>query len=89
MADHTAVFAGIEPWRGQVPKGFLVDFIGAFTDAAFRAMWGLDPAAAGGSYHETRVPAFPKDGEGWFEAFNWVTTARNAKDRYVMVTLGA
>ena len=30
-----------------------------------------------------------EDGEGWFEAANWILAARAARDRYVMVTLGA
>jgi len=30
-----------------------------------------------------------EDGEGWFEAANWVLAARAARDRFVMVTLGA
>lgn len=89
MQDYVEFFAGIEPWKGQVPKGFMVDFSGALTDASFRTMWGVDPAASGGSYHETRLPEFPKDGEGWFEAFNWVAAAREARDRFVMLTLGA
>ena len=30
-----------------------------------------------------------EDGEGWFEAANWILAARAARGRYVMVTLGA
>jgi len=30
-----------------------------------------------------------EDGEGWFEAVNWVEAARAARVRYVMITLGA
>jgi hypothetical protein len=89
MEDFRDFFAGIEPWKGHVPKGFMVDFSGALTDASFRTMWGIDPATTGDSYHETRLPEFPKDEEGWFEAFNWVAAAREAKDRFVMLTLGA
>jgi hypothetical protein len=89
MEDFWGFFAGIEPWKGHVPKGFMVDFSGTLTDASFRTMWGIDPAATGDSYHETRLPEFPKDGEGWFEGFNWVAAAREAKNRFVMLTLGA
>jgi hypothetical protein len=89
MEDFKDFFAGIEPWKGHVPKGFMVDFSGTLTDASFRTMWGIDPATTGDSYHETRLPEFPKDEEGWFEAFNWVAAAREAKDRFVMLTLGA
>lgn len=89
MEEFADFFAGIEPWKGHVPKGFMVDFSGTLTDASFRTMWGIDPATTGDSYHETRLPEFPKDEEGWFEAFNWVAAAREAKDRFVMLTLGA
>jgi hypothetical protein len=89
MEDFADFFAGIDAWKGQVPKGYMVDFAGGLTDASFRTMWGIDPATTGDSYHETRLPEFPKDGEGWFEAFNWVAAAREAKDRFVMLTLGA
>ena len=37
---------------------------------------------------ETRLPTI-EDGEGWFEAANWMLAARAARDRYVMATLGA
>ena len=36
----------------------------------------------------TRLPVI-EDGEGWFEAVNWVEAARAARGRYVMITLGA
>ena len=36
----------------------------------------------------TRPPTI-EDGEGWFEAVNQVLAARDARDRFVMVTLGA
>jgi hypothetical protein len=30
-----------------------------------------------------------EDGEGWFEAVNWIESAREARGRHVMITLGA
>jgi hypothetical protein len=40
--------------------------------------------------HPSRpVFRFIGDGEGWFEAVNWVEAAREARGRYVMITLGA
>ena len=45
-------------------------------------------ATTGGDYVETRLPTI-EDGEGWFEAANWMLAARTARGRYVMVTLGA
>jgi hypothetical protein len=88
LQDYTNIFDGIKPWAGQVPQGYLVDFLGILTDAKFRAMFGVDPRKTGGDYAETRLPKV-EDGEGWFEAANWILAARAARGRYVMATLGA
>jgi len=88
LQDFANVFDGIKPWAGKVPKGYMVDFLGVLTDAKFREMFGVNPATIGGTDVETRLPTI-KDGEGWFEAANWILAARAARDRFVMVTLGA
>jgi len=97
MASHTQmnnltqfanVFDGIKPWSGHVPRGYLVDFLGTLTDARFRIMFGVDPARVGGGAVTTRLPIIA-DGEGWFEAVNWVVAAREAQRSYTMITLGA
>ena len=88
MELYAELFDGVVPWAGDVPKGYLVDFAGALTDAEFRTMFGINPATAGGGPVRTRLPTIV-DGEGWFEAANWVLAARAAKDRFVMITLGA
>ena len=85
---YADLFEGVTPWAGEVPKGYLVDFAGALTDAKFRTMFGVDPATVGGGPVETRLPVIG-DGEGWFEAANWVLAAREARGRFVMITLGA
>lgn len=82
------IFARITPWSGEVPKGYLVDFLGTLTAADFRVMFGVNPDTAGGKKLVTRAPSIG-DGEGWFEAVNWVVSAQEARGRYVMVTLGA
>jgi FkbM family methyltransferase len=82
-------FAGVTPWRGHVPQGFLVDFLGTLTDASFRTDFGVDAATVGGSHQETTLPVLSRDGEGWFEAYNWVAAAREARGEFRMVTLGA
>jgi len=88
LQDYASVFDGIKPWAGKVPKGYLIDFLGILTDAKFRAMFGVDPGRTGGDYVETRLPTI-EDGEGWFEAANWILAARAGRGRYVMATLGA
>jgi len=88
LHDFANVFEGIRPWAGKVPKGYMVDFLGILTDARFHEILGVNPAAVGGTDAETRLPTI-EDGEGWFEAANWILAARAARERFVMVTLGA
>jgi hypothetical protein len=88
LQEFASIFDGIKPWAGKVPKGYLVDFLGVLTDAKFREMFGVDPAMVGGTHVETRLPTI-EEGETWFEAANWILAARAARDRFVMVTLGA
>ena len=88
LHKYANTFANIRPWAGLVPKGYLVDFLGTLTDANFRTMFGVNPASVGGTQVQTRVPVI-EDGEGWFEAVNWIEAAREARERFVMVTLGA
>jgi hypothetical protein len=85
---YADLFDGVVAWSGQVPKGFLVDFSGALTDAQFRAMFGVDPRKAGGRMEKTCLPTI-ESGEGWFEAANWVLAAREARNHFTMITLGA
>lgn len=88
IADYSNVFDGINAWTGLVPRGYLVDFVGTLTDANFRVMFGVNPAEVGGGYQETRLPTIA-DGEGWFEAVNWIVAARTAREHFSMITLGA
>ncbi len=88
LEKYADVFADVRPWAGQVPSGYLVDFVGTLTDATFRQAAGADPSTAGGCYVETKPPTIT-DGEEWFEAVDWFEAAREARERYVMVTLGA
>jgi FkbM family methyltransferase len=81
-------FRGMKPWSGTAPAGYMVDFLGTLTDAQFRVPFGIDPSAVGGQAVTTRLPII-EDGEGWFEMVNWVEAARDARDKYVMITLGA
>jgi hypothetical protein len=89
LADYRDVFDGIEPFAGEVPIGFSVDFLGTLVDARFREYLGVDPEKTGGAFVDTRLPDLEADNEGWFEAVDWVVAAREARGSYVMVTLGA
>src|ERR1700687_2852360 len=43
MEPYANLFDGVTPWSGEVPRGYLVDFSGALTDAQFRTMFGVNP----------------------------------------------
>lgn len=88
LGNFANVFDGLEPYSGETPSGFMVDWLGALTDANFRTMFGVNPSAQGGRLMKTRLPVL-SDGEGWFEGVNQVEAARAARGRYTMITLGA
>jgi hypothetical protein len=87
LAEFAAVVDSMRPWSGRVPEGCLVDAVGAITRASFR------PSLANQHWPErdvsTQLPTVVADGEGWFEFVDWVVSAREAKDEYVAVSLGA
>ncbi len=88
LAAHMDIFEGMQPFSGYVEKGFLVDFIGQRTDARFRSIWGVEPEATGGCEVQTDMPDLGS-GEDWFEFYNWVAAAKEARGSYVMMTLGS
>jgi hypothetical protein len=91
LQKYANVFDGITPWCGIVPAGFIVDFLGTLTSKKFLEIWGYHPAYADGSELKLSPPSLSDgtNGEFWFEAADWVLAAREARGRYVMVTLGA
>lgn len=88
IGRYKDIFDGIAPYAGTPPKGFYPDFLGALTHADFRAYQGMKAEDVGGAFIQTRLPVI-EDGEGWFEAVSQIEAAREARGRYVMVTLGA
>jgi hypothetical protein len=88
LTQYANVFDGITPWAGTPPAGFTVDFVGTLIDIKFRTIYQVHPDLIGGKFVQTRAPTIA-DGEGWFEAVNWVEAARAARGRFVMITLGA
>jgi FkbM family methyltransferase len=88
LAEYSNVFSGIEPWSGRAPGGYMVDFLGIRTAHKFLPLANFPPEDRIEREVRARLPAI-EDGELWFEAANWVGAAREAKDRFVMITLGA
>jgi hypothetical protein len=74
------------PLPGQAPEGYSLDAFGTLTDLRFLSKLGLPDDS-----DDKKVLGLGdgSNGERWFEAVNWIAAARAARDRYVMVTLGA
>jgi FkbM family methyltransferase len=98
LERYADVFADIKPWAGYVPKRFITDFLGQLIDTEFHPLLFTDPGfdadTVGGGWDETilpdlRISPAPANAEAWFEAVDWVIAAREARDRYTMITLGA
>jgi hypothetical protein len=90
LQDYAGIFDSITPWSGTIPAGFTVDFMGNLTSKRFLP-WGYHPAYVDGGELQMERPHLGnrENGEFWFEATDWVMAAREAHDRFVMVTLGA
>jgi FkbM family methyltransferase len=101
LAEVGRIFDQVSPWVGEVPKGNVVDFLGTLTAVEilqasissdeFRDGFGFAPEAAGGTFVRTRAPMIGegKNAEFWFEAVNWLIAAGEAREKFVMITLGA
>jgi hypothetical protein len=91
LEDYANIFEEIQPFAGDVPEGYMVDFLGILTDARFRHLAGVHPDAVAGGRVTTEIPAFADGGNGedWVERVNWFAAAREARERFVMITLGA
>jgi hypothetical protein len=91
MKEYAGAFDCLTPWRGHVPQGFLADFLGTLTDLKFRPTYGPSRAEVGERMVTTDLPMLGdgSNGEGWFEAINWMAAAREARGRFVMMSLGA
>jgi hypothetical protein len=76
----------IKPWSGDVPAGYVVDFLGILTDGSFLRT-NTGPFLGGPV--STALPTVPTYGDRWFEVADWLASAYEAKDRYVAVSLGA
>jgi len=86
FAEIEQLLAAITPWSGEVPPGYAVDFLGILTEGRF--IWNAAGPFAGGPLATNR-PTVESYGEGWFEVADWLASARDARGRYVAVSLGA
>jgi hypothetical protein len=86
FAQLEALLDRIEPWSGDVPEGYTVNSLGIFTQASFLvSSTGLFAA-----HHEiTHRPSLVSWGESFLELGDWLLAARDARERFVGISLGA
>ena len=92
LLKHLEVFHSITPWRGKIPSGSVVDFLGIVTPKEFLEPWGAAPHFIDGNELQTGLPSIGAGNLGedfWFESLNWLSAARDARGHFVMMTLGA
>jgi hypothetical protein len=90
LKKYSKLLDDIVPWSEIIPAGFTVDFLGTVTSKEF-LVWGYHHAYVDRAEITMRLPLLGEgeNGEFWFEAANWVLAAKEARDRFVMITLGA
>jgi Methyltransferase FkbM domain len=81
-----ALIDRITPWSGHVPAGFAVDALGILTDACF-----LVSSAGPFEAHDetTERPSLATWGERYLELADWLLAARDGREYFVGVSLGA
>ena len=86
LNDLMGVFDGIEPWKGEVPKGRVRTFIGALSPIE---PWDRGRTLPDGTeYQETELPRVT-GGEHFFEWVSMLMAIRGAQRSFTMVSLGA
>lgn len=86
FAEVDRLLNAIRPWSGEVPNGYVVDFLGILTDGNF--LWN-QVGPFGGHHVSTSPPTVATHGESWFEVADWLMSAHEARQQYVAVSLGA
>jgi hypothetical protein len=89
---ETEILDQIQPWKGLVPRGYWINWLGAKSSVVFHAHWMshelMQSIMAGERYETTRRPVFG-DGEFYFEQLNTIKSILDASKRYILVELGA
>jgi hypothetical protein len=92
LLRYVDVISSVKPWRGKVPAGYIVDFLGVVTPKEFLEPWGYPPCYVDGATLVAPLPTigkYPVGEDYWFETVNWFLAAKEARGRFVMMTLGA
>jgi FkbM family methyltransferase len=85
---HHPVFYNFRRWRGFVPKGLFVNFLGVLTGVAVSRDYNAEPCG----YVETNFPCFGGQFEEFEEYFEWIDLLEAvvaAEKEFTMMELGA
>ena len=88
LEQFVGLLDAVPPFSGMVPAGYTVDFLGTLTDVRLQERLLPAPGTNAPRHVTARAPT-PVDGEVWLEAVDWFVAAREARERFVMMTLGA
>jgi hypothetical protein len=90
LRQYSALFEEIVPCSGTIPPAFTLDFLGTLTAKEF-LVWGHHPAYVDGGQITLQLPRLEdgENGEFWFEAIDWILSVKEAREKFVMITLGA
>jgi len=86
FAEVAALLDRIEPWSGDVPAGYVVNSLGILTDGSF--MPGR-PGPFEAHRETTHRPSLATWGEAFLELADWLLAARDAREQFVGISLGA
>ena len=81
---HHPLVGKMVPWSGYVNAGFVVNFLGAKTRCDF--FGEASKAQAKGGFVKSRLPLFDEE---YLEYTDLIETIMTARDRFVMIELGA
>lgn len=85
MKHHPAL-ADIACWQGELPAGFDHDFVGSITRRQFVEGLVQGSAPAEARHVQTTLPPFDEEYFEWVDLFEAI---RSARDKFVMIELGA
>ena len=79
LSGHHKIFSRFRPWSGNVPAGFVVDFLGTRSRTDYFTMLR----------QELNSPCYPAIDEEYFEWIDLLESVASARNRFTMLELGA
>ena len=88
VPEHHRIFQGAELWSGRVTDHVDIDFLGAREDKQFFLLECQNVPRNFSKTHDlwTNLPEFSEE---YFEWIDFLAAVKTARDRFVMMELGA